>query len=411
MKKAEEQQHALLGWTIDAASDQGLDEFSLRHVAGLGGISTTIIFQHFRGRAELLEGALALAIQRDRAFHQQLLANSAKLLTTHLGLADFLASYVRIRALLPHARLASEMLLKLGENPQCHELIAGWHQMRTDFWIDLLGGLACRPAVAQIISQCVLMEEFYACALHRDMDYALLLAETCRALSLAAFQLKAGDVPQTRVSLTIAAHPLSMREPSGNGSSIPEQLLKEGLRTVVASGLKALNQRTIARELGVSTSTISYHFKDMKEFRKKVIWRALVNDIPGPLDPDAPVSERPKELAEWLARLDAMLQPGSDIYPAGFYIGFSRMTAETCLLSRHDTSLIPLIAYLRALEGWGTYHVSRNIEPLANLIGRDHAAAFGLWIKAEALLRRTDLAGESPGKDRLDFAARMIFPH
>lgn len=142
-----------------------------------------------------------------------------------------------------------------------------------------------------------------------------------------------------------------------------------------------------------------------------MIWRALVNNIPGALDPSAPVAEQPKELAEWLDRLDLMLQPGSGVRPPGFYIGFARLTAETCLLSQHDPSLLPLIAYLRALEGWGTYHVSRTIEPLASLIGRDHAAAFGVWIKAEGLLRRIDLVAEGPGADRLNFAAGMIFPN
>jgi mono/diheme cytochrome c family protein len=55
--------------------------------------------------------------------------------------------------------------------------------------------------------------------------------------------------------------------------------------------------------------------------------------------------------------------------------------------------------------------VCRNIAGLAALIGRDHASAFGMWIKAEALQRRVGLVAPSSGIDRLEFAARQILPN
>jgi hypothetical protein len=60
------------------------------------------------------------------------------------------------------------------------------------------------------------------------------------------------------------------------------------------------------------------------------------------------------------------------------------------------------------LEGWGTYRASRNIAIQPRLIGRDHAAACGLWIKSDALLRRVKLSMPGTSTERLEFAARHI---
>jgi AcrR family transcriptional regulator len=264
---------------------------------------------------------------------------------------------------------------------------------------------------AEVVSQFVLMEEYYAYALQGECTYGMLLAETCRAISEAAFHGGASALAQSHVSLSLATQPLSMREANDPADSlIQEQLLDEALRIIESSGLEALNQRRLAKNVGVSTSAIAYYFKDMKSFRNRAIWRALVNGIPSQFDPERPAAEQPHDLAQWLETLDALLEPRSGARPVGFYSGFARLTGQACLLSRHDQSLVPLIAYLRALEGWGTYLVSRNIEPLAELIRREHAAAFGMWIKSEALMRRVDLAMPGTGIERLEFAASHIFP-
>lgn len=411
MKKVEQQRDALLAKTIDAAAERGLDDFSLRHLASLAGTSTTAIFQNFSGKAELLEHAMTLAIARDRQFHDALREESAPLVNSHIGFADFLACYVKLRPARVHARFASEIFLRLEDYPQCRALVADWHELRTAFWVDILARLDAPAGLAQIVSQFVLMEEFYAYALHEQCTYAMLLAETCRALCETA--LRKGDIGALRsdVSLTLDTQPLAMHE-TGDvpDSPVPEQLLDEALRIVEQSGLEALNQRRIAKNIGVSTSAIAYYFSDMKSFRNRVIWRALVRGIPSQLDPERPATEQPSTLSRWLEILDPMLQPGFDEKRPGFYFTFARLTGQACLMSLHDTSLVPLIAYLRALEGWGTYHVSRNIETLAGAIGREHATAFGVWVKAEALLRRLDPSPEATRLDRLEAAAELFLP-
>lgn len=414
MKKAEEQRQALLAMTIEAAAQRGLGEFSLRHLASTAGSSTTAIFQNFSGKAELLENAVELAIARDRAFHDALLERAAGLLSTHIGFADFLTHYVMQRPALAQARFLSEMLLALDDYPQCREQLHQWNMLRTAFWTEVLAKLDVRAGMASIVAQFVVMEEFYAYALEKDCVYGMLLSETCRAVCEADFHGGSFVPAQSHVSLRLGTEPLSLRESDEpddpDDASVREKLIDEALRIIDHSGLQALSQRRIAKHAGVSASAITYYFKDMKTFKTRAIWRALMVGVPGSLDPEKPQTEQPQDLSNWLQTLSSMLEPGLNGGAPGFYIGAARLTAQACLQSRHDEALVPLIAYLRELDGWGTYRVSRRIAPLAPLIRRDHAAAFGVWIKAEAILLRVDLAKPGTKVGRLELAARHIFP-
>lgn len=410
-KKADEQRRTLLSLTIGTVGQRGLAEFSLRHLANAAGLSTTVIFQNFAGKAELLESALELAIGEDKVFHDQLYDRAASILTTHLSFADFLARYVLMRSSLPQACFISEMLIALDDYPGCHQLLEQWQASRADFWTRILNKLDARPGLAGLVAEFTVMEELYAYALKGEYVYEMLLAETCRALSAAAFHHGTAGPEQSHVSLKLDVQPWSLREADDLAEApVKEQLLEEAKSIIADAGLEALNQRRLAKNAGVSTSAIAYHFKDMKSFRNRAIWRALVSGVPSPLDPERSLAEQLQDLSSWLETLKDLLEVAEGDRPAGFYIGFARLTAQACLLSRHDRSLLPLIAYLRELEGWGTYRASRSVDRLAGLIGRDHAAAFGVWIKSEALLRRVNLAAPGTGIERLELAAQHIFP-
>ncbi|QIG54714.1 TetR/AcrR family transcriptional regulator [Altererythrobacter sp. BO-6] len=143
-------------------------------------------------------------------------------------------------------------------------------------------------------------------------------------------------------------------------SPIATHLLKEAARIISQSGIESLKQRGFAKAAGTSPSVIAYHFEDMENFRTQAIWHALVNGIPSQFDMDIPASPPPASLAEWLKTLNGLLKPGTDEQPAGFYIGFARLTGQTCLLATRDPSLRPLVRYLRELEGWGFSGLKAN---------------------------------------------------
>lgn len=92
----------------------------------------------------------------------------------------------------------------------------------------------------------------------------------------------------------------------------------------------------------------------------------------------------------------------------GFYIGLSRLSSEACLLAGRNPEMVPLISYLRGLEGWGTYRVSQSFPALADQIGRDQAAAFAVWIKSQAILRIAGLVEAEPAGAAITSAAALV---
>jgi AcrR family transcriptional regulator len=411
MSSLRSQRETLLELTINAAARLGLDGISLRGIAAEAEASTTAIFQNYSGKSELVADAVRAAIAQDDAFHQDLREQAFGLIRGHLAFADFIACYVELRAVSAHARFLAEVIVKAQAYPQCFAALRQWRGRRQEFWAELIALQEVSADLAAIVGDYVLMEEFYAHALMEQMQYRLLLRESARALCEAAFHDGRGGGLESNVSLTLGINPFSARGPStGDGHAAAGQLLDAAMQIINRVGVGGINQRAIARAVGVSPSMITYHFNDMKTFTTQAIWRALVQGIPVQLDPDHESEELPRDLPEWLGILDNLLQPGQPGRDAGFYVGFSRLTGEACLMARRNPALLPLIIYLRGLEGWGTYRVSRAIEPLARRIGRDHASAFGIWIKAEAMLRSSGLVDSTRGIDRLTTAARLIFP-
>ncbi|MEO0031457.1 MAG: hypothetical protein RIS94_1215 [Pseudomonadota bacterium] len=401
----------LLKLTIDLAAEVGVERLSLRQIATAAGVSTTAIFQNFEGKADLLAAALDQAISLDDALHDQLRDEVFPLVSSHLGLADAIATYVQMRAPRREARFVSEVLVKLHDHPQCLGALAAWHDGRIAFWQDLLDRLQAPSSLAVIIARYVLMEGIYAHAMLPLGEYRMLLFETCRALCDAAMNGGGSAELGSNVSAALGTVPFAVRGPALPGASQPvaEQLLDTAVEIINESGMRTLNQRALAARAGVSGSLIAYHFGDMKTLAIQAIWRALVQGIPTQLDPAGDSSTLPKSLEEWLRILDAMLEVGNDT-ASGFYIGVSQLSAEACLLATRNPELMPLIRYLRSLEGWGTYRVSRSIPGVAPHIRRDHATAFGVWIKAEALLRNAGISHAGKGPHGVQEAAAMIFP-
>lgn len=411
MTSQRSQRETLLQLTLDAAATQGLDGVSLRAIASDAGASTTAIFQNYSGKAELIADAVRAACVRDEDFHRGLREQASALVRGHLGFADFIVSYVELRAAHAPARFLSEVLVKARDYPQCRADLVLWHDARLKFWASMIELQGVPAGFATIVADYVLMEEFYAFALVGQIQYRLLLHETARALCDAAFHDGQSNTTNGSVSLALGVTPYSARVPSSNGGhAVAGKLLAAAVQTINRGGIGAINQRAIAKAVGVSTAMIPYHFKDMRTFTTQAIWHALVQDIPVQLDPDQENEGLPRSLPEWLSNLDALLQSGTAERDAGFYVSFSRLTGEASLMARRNPALLPLIEYLRGLEGWGTYRVGSAIKPLAQRIGRDHAAAFGVWIKAEAILRGADLVDNEQGMDRLTRTADLILP-
>lgn len=410
MKVRQDLRETLLTLTIELSANVGLERLSLRQIAAAAGVSTTAIFQNFEGKADLMAAAVDHAIALDEGLHHQLQDDAVPLIAGHLGFADFVATTVELRAPRCEARLLSEVLVQLHDHPQCADALAVWHRNRIAFWAGVLEKLGRPSGFAEIVARYVLMEGFYAHAMLREGQYRMLLFETCRALCDAVFHDGHSAGQRSDASTLLGTVPFAVRSPEQPGSHQPvaEQLLDTAVDIINQSGMRTLSQRALAARAGVSGSLIAYHFGDMKALTIQAIWRALVQGIPSQLSPAGDSASFPKSLDEWLRILESMLKVSRDDEATGFYISVSQLSAEACLLAGQNPELMPLVRYLRGLEGWGTYRVSQSIPAIASDIRRDHAAAFGIWIKAEALLRKA--AMDNTPRQSVRSAASMIFP-
>lgn len=399
---------ALLDQTIGMLAATGLENISLRTIAARAGCTTAVIFQQYQGKAGLLAASIDRALEQDAQTHATLLKQVAGLIGSREALADLLASYVTVRAGQDVPRFWSEILFKSQQLPDARPQLEHWFEMRTRFWRDVLATVAADTVLADMIAAYSVMEEVYAYPLLDDAQYRLLLHETARALVETAF----GSVPKGKralsISQTLDKAPWSANPEITDTADMREQLLDHAIHTIVEAGIGTINQRSLSQKAGVSSSMIAYHFKDMKSFVNEAIWRALVQGIPPVLDPGR--ATMPTTMQQWFEALETYVHPRIGDLPAGFYTVFARITGQACLLADSRPSLMPLVHHLRALEGWGTYRVAQSIQPENTLIARDHAAAFGMWIKAEAVLREAGLRPAVASANFIGDVARRIFP-
>lgn len=401
----------LLRLTIALGAESGLERLSLRQIATAAGVSTTAIFQNFAGKAELFAAAVSHAVAQDDAFQQRFAEDAFPLVSGHDALADVMAACVQLRASRCEARFLSEMLINLREYPESAESIGRWHERRVDQWRQLLVRLGIDTAFAPLLVGYLLMEGFYAHALTDSASYRMLLAETCRALCDTVTREHGIKRKGGGVSIALDVQPFAVRDPSLPEATLPmaEHLLARAVEIINEGGIRKLNQRSLASRAGVSGSLIAYHFGDMKTLTIQAIWRALVQGIPSQLDPGGDRSTFPKSLGEWFDALEAMLFV-SNHGANGFYISVSLLSANACLLACNNPELMPLVTYLRGLEGWGTYRVSQALSSTGGAIRRDHAGAFGIWIKSEALLRHQRVRIQHAAPVLVADAAAMLFP-
>jgi len=399
---------ALLDQTIAMLARMGLENISLRTIAARADCTTAVIFQQYQGKAGLLSAAIDRALDIDSEAHAALLTQVSGLIGSREAVADFIGSYVTVRASQDVPRFWSEILFKSQQLPEARGQLQRWFAMRSGFWQDVLATAAVDAALADTIAAYSIMEEVYAYPLLGDAQYRLLLHETARALIETAFDPTHARHRSPGISAILGKVPWPANPETADSTDMREQLLTHAIHAIVENGIGTINQRSLSQKAGVSSSMIAYHFKDMKSFVNEAIWRALVQGIPPVLDPGR--SAMPTTMQQWFEALETYVRPRIGDTPAGFYTVFARITGQACLLADSRPSLMPLVHHLRALEGWGTYRVALSIQPEHAVVARDHAAAFGMWIKAEAVLREAGLRPPIASGSVIGNVAQRIFP-
>ena len=378
----------------------GFDGLSLRTIAAQADCTTGAIVQRFANRDGLLRAACVRAMAQEADFHRDLAARIDGLALTPGAVLDLIGHYIATHAPRDAARLFLWAVVASGDAP-----LADWHTMRQAFWHRVLDRASLSRDRGDALVSYVMMEEYYATALADDTAYALLLPESVRA-----FCRFDGTAAPTSIAAVIDEQPRRMATGPVSDAPVRERLVRAAADEILAHGVAALNRRHAARIAQASPSAITYHFGDMERFIDEAIWSALLRGIPRELDPASTLDNAPGTMEQWLGRLVGLLHPRRPDAEAGFYTNFARITGEMCLLVASRPALRPLAHHLRALEGWGTHRASRHLTDPSLAIRRDHAAAFAIWIKGEAILRNCGAVDGPITAAMLIDGARAVFP-
>lgn len=405
-----------VGAAMDIVAERGLAALSVRDLAAAIGKSTTVIFNLFGTKAGVLAAVVEAATDEDEAFHDAFLAQVEGLFLDHRRMVDVTARYVLARAE-PSARFAriwGEILIDPEASQAVREPLARWMAMRRTKLDGLLARDARLGRLAEVYLPYLLMEELYAGALARRLDYELLLRESLEGLMAMAFGGPAGGearVAQWFTDALVLPEPPSRRHEPG---SVKMRLLDIAADQILERGIGAVTNRTVTQQAGVSTSTILYHFADMRSFLGEAIWHGVFREIPDYLDTrSARGGDRPAELAGLAALLAPTLRPGERDDPshAGFYVKYARLIAQICLIARRDPAFENTAMLLRGPEGGGTYARRETVWPPSFEMTRLSAMRFAIWIKGAALLSSAFPGAEGRGAEaRLGAAAQALVP-
>lgn len=371
---------------INHAASNGLHSLTMRDLAQAVGKSTTVIVNLFGAKSGLIQAVVEEAMRLDGAFHADFFGAVRGLPLNRDTLLPLARHYLRLRAgeEAGFARIWETLVLDADPAPERRALMIRWEALRRDAWRT---HLARDPRIADFTPALIswlTMEQFYAGALRGRADYEVIAAEGLSGLLDHAFGRP--DHPATatfwyRENLVLPQAPADGLEPG----SMRRKLLDIAADQILTNGLMAVTNRSVSVVAGTSTSTIAYHWPDMRRFMLDAVWHSVFRDMPRYLAGHRPEGDpAAADLDSW----GRIMAPTVSIQPdaEGFYVRYARLIASVCMEARRDPSLQDLAMLLRGPEGGGTYYNSAGVWPADFDLNRLAATRFALWIKAAALM-------------------------
>lgn len=371
---------------IDHAATHGLHSLTMRDLAQAVGKSTTVIVNLFGAKSGLIQAVGEEALRRDTDFHSRFFGSVAGLPLSRDSLLTLARHYLRLRISddAGFARIWEALLIDSDIAPDSRNLVQRWTAMQKAAWRDYLSADARLADFADLLVEWATIEQFYAGALQDRIDYDLIAAEGLGGLIDRAFDRPDGPATATfwyRENLVLPRAPAAELEPG----SIQLRLLDIAADQILARGISALTNRSVSAVAGTSTSTIAYHWPDMRSFVLDAVWHSVFRDMPRYLaghrsegDPSA------ADLDSWARIMAPTVSIRQDA--EGFYVRYVRLIASVCMEARRDPSLQDLAMLLRGPEGGGTFYNSAGVWPAEFDLNRLAATRFALWIKAAALM-------------------------
>ena len=396
----------ILDAAIERAAAEGLHSLTLRDLAQAVGKSTTVIVNLFGAKSGLIQAVGEEALRRDAAFHDAFFGSVAGLPLERDGLLALAQTYLRHRVAddAGFARIWEALLLDAEPAPEQREMVGRWHAMRCAAWRRHLARDARLDGFVEPLVAWLTFEQYYAGALRGRADYGVVAAEGLGAMIDRAFGLADGPPTATlwyRDAMVLPQAPAGDAEPE----AMRRKLLDIAADQILAGGITAITNRSVSAVAATSTSTIAYHWPDMRHFVLDAVWHSVFRDMPGHLAGHTPDGDPAvADLDRWAAIMAPTVAIGREA--EGFYVKYARLIASICIEARRDPSLRDLAMLLRGPEGGGTYYKRTGVWPAEFDLNRLAATRFALWIKAEALLACA--RGQALDEDALKAAACLL---
>lgn len=374
---------------VDAAIVQarltGLHSLTMRDLAQAVGKSTTVIVNLFGTKAGLIQAVGEEALRRDAMFHAEFFRAAEGLPPGRDSLLALIQHYLRLRAAdqAGFIRIWEALMLDADAGADRRDLMRRWHALKVDSWRGHLTAGDRTGDFSILLVAALTIEQFYAGALADRADYQVIAAEGWGALVDRLLGLPEGPATATlwyRDRLALPKAPAHGLEPD----SMRLKLLDIAADQILARGLGAITNRSVSAVAGTSTSTLAYHWPDMRRFVLDAVWHAVFRDMPRYLAGQRPEGDPALvDLDRWAARMIplASIQPDAE----GFYVRYSRLIASICVEARRDASLRELAMLLRGPEGGGTYYNRAGVWPVEFNLTRLAATRFALWYKGAVL--------------------------
>lgn len=374
---------------IAHAGKDGLHSLTMRDLAQAVGKSTTVIVNLFGTKAGLIQAVGEEALRRDAAFHADFFRAAEGLSPGRDSLLALVQHYLHLRAAddAGFVRIWEALTLDADAGAERRDLMRRWHALRVDAWRGYLATEDRTADFSEPLIATLTIEQFYAGALAGRPDYQVIAAEGLGGLADRILGLPEGPPTATlwyRNRLILPKAPTDGMDPD----SMRLKLLDIAADQILAGGLTAITNRSVSAVAGTSTSTLAYHWPDMRRFVLDAVWHAVFRDMPRYLAGQKPDDDPAcVDLDRWASRMIplASIQPDAE----GFYVRYARLIASICVEARRDASLRDLAMLLRGPEGGGTYYNQAGIWPAEFDLTRLAATRFALWYKGTALVALT----------------------
>ncbi|MNU51527.1 putative DNA-binding transcriptional regulator [compost metagenome] len=367
-------------------ADLGLSGLTMRDLAQSVGKSTTVIVNLFGSKAGLIEAMATAAFEQDEVFHDTFFANPNGLAFGRDALFALTGRYLRERAFASASfvRVWEELLVATEARPFLTPLLMRWESMRREAWTAFLARTLGLGDFGEVISTYLIIEQFYVGALGGRADYEVIAAEGLGGLIDRAFGRSDDPAPASESYVQTMAIPQAPADGLEPGS-VKLRLLDVAADQILSRGVAVITNRSVSTAVGTSTSTIAYHWADMRRFVMDAVWHAVFREMPDYLDYRHPAGGGPPDLQRWRDLMARTLEVnGAEGH--GFYVKYARLIAQVCLEARRDPSFQDLAMILRGPEGGGTYVNRAERWPAQFDLTRRAATRFALWIKGAAII-------------------------